>query len=269
MLPFFPSTKSETFKNICVNKKHAYSKRRRLPVHHVVAPAPPASATAANPNDIDIDIDDAAPEASAPISAFASASAPDSASAHVSASASPPAPAHAPALATTIRENPSNKRPAAAGATPSAFASASVPDPARPSANLAKRPADTLPTNPESILKLKQRRIVQNVVRAAWNTKTKDWSSKFRPTLQTLAQVLCETKDRIEIPTVFRCSSAGHADTFGEATPALIAHMMQQYGRLVSEETEKKKRICRSWIWAWRSCVSDGIFQEIRYLFWH
>jgi hypothetical protein len=89
-------------------------------------------------------------------------------------------------------------------------------------------------------LKLKQRRIVQNVVRAAWNTKTKDWSLKFRPTLQTLAQVLSETKDRIGIPTFFRCSNAGHADTFGEATPALITHMMQQYGRLVSEETEKK-----------------------------
>ena len=100
--------------------------------------------------------------------------------------------------------------------------------PARPPANLAKRPADS---DPESILKLKQRRIVQNVVRAAWNTKTKDWSLKFRPTLQTLAQVLSETKDRIGIPTFFRCSNAGHADTFGEATPALITHMMQQYGR--------------------------------------
>jgi hypothetical protein len=143
-------------------------------------------------------------------------------------------------LATTIRQNSSNKRPAAAGTTPSASASASVPDPARPPANLAKRPADTLPTNPESILKLKQRRTVQNVVRAAWNTKKIDWSSKFGPTLQQLAQVLSETKERIGIPTFFRCTHAGHADTYGEATPALIKHMMQQYGQLVSEETEKK-----------------------------
>jgi hypothetical protein len=114
-----------------------------------------------------------------------------------------------------------------------------VPAPSNQLASiLAKRPADTLPTDPEP--KLKKRQIVQNVVRAAWNTKTKDWSSRFRPTLQTLAQVLSETKDRIGIPTFFRCSNAGHADTFGEATPALITHMMQQYGRLVSEETEKK-----------------------------
>jgi hypothetical protein len=77
-------------------------------------------------------------------------------------------------------------------------------------------------------------------VRAAWNTKAKDWRSKLCPTLQTLAQVLSETKDRIGVPTNFGCSCAGHADTFGEATPALITHMMQQYGRLVSEETEKK-----------------------------
>ena len=103
---------------------------------------------------------------------------------------------------------------------------------------LAKRQADTLPTDPET--KLKQRRMVQNVMRAAWNTKTKDWSSKFRPTLQTLAQVLSETKANIGIPTLFRCSHLGHADTYGEATPALITHMMQQYGQLVSEETEKK-----------------------------
>jgi hypothetical protein len=103
---------------------------------------------------------------------------------------------------------------------------------------LAKRPADTLPTDPET--KLKQRRMVQNVVRAAWNTKTKDWSSQFRPTMQTLAQMLSETKARIGIPTFFRCSHLGHADTYGEATPALITHMMQQYGLLVSEETEKK-----------------------------
>jgi hypothetical protein len=225
--------------DFCAKQFVEYSKRRRLPAHHVVAPAPPASATAANPNDFDIDIDDAS-EASAPISAFASASAPASASAHVSASASTPAPAHAPALATTIRQNSSNKRPAAAGTTPSASASASVPDPARPPANLAKRPADTLPTNPESILKLKQRRTVQNVVRAAWNTKKTDWSSRFGPTLQQLAQVLSETKERIGIPTFFRCTHAGHADTYGEATPALIKHMMQQYGQLVSEETEKK-----------------------------
>jgi hypothetical protein len=106
------------------------------------------------------------------------------------------------------------------------------------SSSAPKRPADTLPTDPEP--KLKKRQIVQNVVRAAWNTKTKDWSSRCRPTLQTLAQVLSETKDRIGIPTVFRCSHAGHADTHGEAMPALIKHMMQQYGQLVSEETEKK-----------------------------
>jgi hypothetical protein len=103
---------------------------------------------------------------------------------------------------------------------------------------LAKRPADALPIDPEA--KLKQRRMVQNVVRAAWNTKTKDWNSKFRPTLQILAQVLSETKASIGIPTFFRCCHAGHADTYGEATPALIAHMMQQYSLLVSEETEKK-----------------------------
>ncbi len=42
----------------------------------------------------------------------------------------------------------------------------------QPASILAKRPADTLPTDPEP--KLKQRQIVQNVVRAAWNTKTKE-----------------------------------------------------------------------------------------------
>jgi hypothetical protein len=185
--------------DFCAKQFVEYSKRRRLPAHHVVAPAPPASATAANPNGIDIDIDDAS-EASAPISAFASASAPDSASAL--ALDSDKAEAEAKAKATAAKA----KAKALASAPPLASAHAPAPDDEHAHATAlgsALTPA-TAPVS-DAVVSDRQLRKRQHGAHApapapapAPAAPASGKKSRFFPEIQTVANIV-EVRKRLEM----------------------------------------------------------------------
>ena len=90
---------------------------------------------------------------------------------------------------------------------------------------------------PNSDVSLQHRQGVKSVDEKAWFPRRHEFYTDPNLT-KTLADLLSTSRDRVEVPRLFRCSKIGHPDTYGEVTPELITFMMQQYDQLVGKTSE-------------------------------
>ena len=96
------------------------------------------------------------------------------------------------------------------------------------------------PILPESLnASVKKRKDVRvkNVIRQAFGLNQTVFCAKFHPSVLQLSNMLSESRDYLNMPE-FRCKHHGHVDTYGEATPALVTYMMQQYSKLCGVDRE-------------------------------
>jgi hypothetical protein len=81
--------------------------------------------------------------------------------------------------------------------------------------------------------------IVKNVIRQGFAPTQNAFCAMFHPSMLQLSNMLSKSIDYLNMPE-FRCKHHGHVDTYGEATPALVTYMMQQYSKVCDVDREEE-----------------------------